>query len=257
MHAFTRCLTTMRLLLVNPNITAAVTATMLDEARRSAASGTEIVAATARFGVSYVENRIEAAIASHAVIEALAEHGADCDAAIVAAFGDPGLWAAKELLEFPVVGISEAAFFSAHLLGARYSIICLTKRLGVWYRECAREHGVDRRLASVRALDVAPTDISKAKEEMREHLLDQCLRAVEDDAAEVIVLGGGPIAGLARELRDRLPVPIVDGVSCAVRMAEGLAQLAPRKATRGSFARPPAKPAIGLSRELLRMITRS
>ena len=246
----------MRVLLVNPNITAAVTDTMVEEARRSAAPGTDIVAVTARFGVSYVENRIEAAIASHAVVEALAERAEGCDAAIVAAFGDPGVWAAKELMAFPVVGISEAAFFTALMLGGRYSIVCLTERLAVWYRECAHEHGLARRLASVRALDVAPSDIARAKEELREHLFVQCLRAVEDDAAEVIVLGGGPIAGLARELRDRLPVPIVDGVSCAVRMAEGLVQLAPRKATRGSFARPSAKPAIGLTEDLLRAITR-
>ena len=246
----------MKLLLINPNITAAVTNTMLAEARRSASSGTEIIAATARFGVTYVENRIEAAIASHAVLEALAAHARGCDAAIVAAFGDPGLWAAKELMEFPVVGISEAAFLTAHLLGGRYSIVCLSERLGVWYRECAREHGLDSRLGSVRALAVAPSDIAKAKEEMRERLIEQCLHAINEDAAEVIVLGGGPIAGLAREIADRLSVPIVDGVSCAVQIAEGIVRLGPRKAARGSFARPPGKPAVGLAPELLHSITR-
>ena len=246
----------MRLLLLNPNITAAVTDTMLAEARRSASPGTEIIAATARFGVTYVENRIEAAIASHAVLEALAEHAASCDAAIIAAFGDPGLWAAKELMDFPVVGISEAAFLTAHLLGGRYSIVCLSERLGVWYRECAREHGLDARLGSVRALAIAPSDIAKAKEEMRERLIEQASRAIEDDGAEVIVLGGGPIAGLAREVADRLPVPIVDGVRCAVQMAEGILRLEPRKAARGSFKRPPGKPAVGLAPALLRVITR-
>ena len=246
----------MKLLLINPNITAAVTDTMLAEARRSASPGTEIIAATARFGVTYVENRIEAAIASHAVLEALAEHASGCDAAIVAAFGDPGLWAAKELMEFPVVGLSEAAILTAYLLGGRCSIVCLSERLAVWYRECAREHGLDARLGSVRALAVAPSDIARAKEEMREQLVEQCLRAAAEDAAEVIVLGGGPIAGLAREIADRLPVPIVEGVSCAVRMAEGIVRLGPRKAGRGSFARPPGKPAVGLAPGLLQSITR-
>ena len=246
----------MRLLLINPNITTAVTDTMLAEARRSASPGTQMIAVTARFGVSYVENRAEAAIASHAVLEALAAHAAGCDAAIVAAFGDPALHAAKELMEIPVVGVSEAAFLTAHMLGGRYSIVCLTQRLGVWYRECAREQGLDHRLRSVRALAVGPSDIAKAKEELREQLFEQCMRAAQDDGAEVIVLGGGPIAGLARELAERLPVPIVDGVSCAVRMAEALVQLAPRKAMRGSYARPAGKPAAGLTEPLLRTITR-
>lgn len=245
----------MRILLLNPNITEAVTSIMLEEARRSASPGTEILPATARFGVRYVENRFEAAIASHAVVEALAEHAHGCDAAIIGAFGDPGLWAAKELSDIPVLGIAEAAFLTAYLLGRRYSIVCLTARLRTWYMESAAEHGLDARLVSARALKAAPSDITKAKEEMRELLLEQCLRAVADDGAEVLVLGGGPIAGLAREIAQQLPVPIVDGVSCAVRMAEGLVRLKPAKATRGSFARAAAKPARGLAPALTRMIT--
>jgi Asp/Glu/hydantoin racemase len=245
----------MKLLLLNPNITEAVTNTMLEEARRSASPGTEIVAATARFGVQYVENRIEAAIASHAVVEALADHADGIDAAIIAAFGDPGLWAGKELMSVPVIGISEAAFLTAYTLGKRYSVVCLTERLRTWYIESAYEHGLAARLASVRACDVAPADIARAKDEMRGRLFDQCLAAVEEDRAEVLIVGGGPIAGLARELADRLPVPILDGVSCAVRMAEALVGLAPRKAVRGSLARPGAKPSRGLAPELTRMLS--
>lgn len=244
----------MRLLLINPNITEAVTETMLAEARRSAAPTTEIVPATARFGTRYVENRIEACVAAHAVLEVLADRAPGCDAVIIAAFGDPGVFAAKEMLDVPVVGISEAAFLTAYTLGKRYSIVCLTRRLRTWYMECAVEHGLHGRMASARALDVAPTDITRAKEEMRELLVAQCLRAVDEDDAEVIILGGGPIAGLAREVADRIPVPIIDGVSCAVRLAEALVGLAPHAPRRGSFARPAHKPAQGLSTNLQRYI---
>src|SRR5215813_8543048 len=77
-----------KLLLINPNISEDVTAIMAAEARRSASPGTEIAVATARFGALYIENRIEASIGSHAVLDALAEHGAGADAAIISAFGD-------------------------------------------------------------------------------------------------------------------------------------------------------------------------
>jgi Asp/Glu/hydantoin racemase len=87
-----------RILIVNPNVTEAITATMVEEARRTAAPDTEMVPATARFGTLYIENRVESAIAGHAVLETLAEHAPGCDAAIVAAFGDPGVFAAKEML---------------------------------------------------------------------------------------------------------------------------------------------------------------
>jgi Asp/Glu/hydantoin racemase len=247
----------MKLLLINPNISEDVTKVMAEEARRSASPGTEIVARTARFGVLYIENRAEAAIAAHAVLDAIAEHGPGADGVIVSAFGDPGLKAARELFDLPIVGLAESAFLMAWTLGHRYSIVAMTPRLGAWFRESAREHGLDGRLASVRALAEGPTDIAKAKEQLREKLVAECLRAVEDDGAEVVILGGGPIAGLAHECADRIPVPALDGVSCAVRLAEALVGLKPRAPQRGSFARPTAKPNRGLSLSLGSIIDRT
>jgi Asp/Glu/hydantoin racemase len=243
-----------RLLLINPNITESITDVMLEEARRVAAEGTRVDAVTARFGTLYIENRAEAAIASHAVLDALAEHGAGCDAVIVSAFGDPGVAAAKELAEVPVVGISEAALLSAWLLGRRFSVVCMTPRLRTWYAECVAELGLAGRLAAVRALDVPVRDVTRAKHELAEPLAELCLRTVEEDEAEVVILGGGPIAGLAHELAERIPVPLLDGVACAVPLAEMTVRLGIRAATRGSFARPRAKPARGLSPALARVI---
>jgi allantoin racemase len=245
----------MNLLLINPNITEAMTDSMAAEARRFASPGTAITAVTAAFGTQYVENRAEAAIASHAVLDALAKHAAGCDAAIVCAFGDPGLAAAREFADIPIVGIEESAILAAWMLGLRHSIICLTPRLRTWYIECAQDHGLAGRLASVRALDVPIADITRATDQFRDVLLRTCLDAIEQDDAEVIIFGGGPIAGLARELRDDIPVPTLDGVSCAVRMAEALVGLHPRPPSRGSFARPPGKPAKGLTPELMKRLT--
>ena len=246
----------MKLLLINPNITDRVTEIMLEEALRSAAPGTQVSAVSAPFGTQYVEHRAEAAIAAHAVLDAVATHGQACDAVIVAAFGDPGVEAVRELFDMPVVGISEAAFHMAWLLGRRYSVVCLTPRLRTWYIECAREVGLDGRLASVRALPRLDADITAAKDAARDALLDQCRRAIEEDQAEVLIVGGGPLAGLAREIAHLLPVPVIDGVSCAVRLAEALVGLRPAAPSAGSFARPAAKPARGLGPDLLARITR-
>jgi Asp/Glu/hydantoin racemase len=248
---------TRKILLINPNITEAVTDLMTVEARLSARENTEIHPATAAFGAEYIENRGEAAIAGHAVLDVLAEKASGYDAAIVAAFGDPGLAAAKEMMEIPVVGIAESAFLTAHALGRRYSILSVTKRLGIWFRECAEEHGLAGRLAAVRALDVPVTNIANARAETGRLLVDLCHETIEEDGAEVVIMGGGPIAGLAREVAGEIPVPVLDGVSCAVRLAEMLIDLAPAKATKGSFARPPAKPTRGLSPALTRYIERS
>src|SRR6185437_5668974 len=192
----------MRLLLINPNITAAMIESMAAEARRYASAGTGIIAVTAAFGTQYVENRAEAAIAGHAVLDALAKHAEGCDAAIVSAFGDPGLAAAREFADIPIVGIEESAILTAWMLGRRYSIVCLTPRLRRWYIECAEEHGLAGRLASVRALDAPIADIMRAKDQFRGRVVAECMQAIEQDEAQVIIFGGGPIARLARETAD-------------------------------------------------------
>jgi allantoin racemase len=244
----------MKLLLINPNVTEEMTASMATEARLFASPGTEITAVTASFGTQYVENRAEAAIAGHAVLDALADHMSGHDAAIISAFGDPGLAAAREFADIPILGLTESALLTAWTLGRRFAIVCLTPRLGRWYRECAEEHGLATRLVSVRALNVPIPDITRAKDQFRDRLLEECGRAIEEDEAEVIIFGGGPIAGLARELAPQIPVPTLDGVSCAVRLAEALVGLHPRPPSRGSFARPPPKQAEGLSAALMRRI---
>jgi Asp/Glu/hydantoin racemase len=245
----------MRILFINPNITPSITELMVAEGRRYAAADTELVPVTAAFGTLYVENRVEAAIAAHAVLDVCAAHSDGCDAVIISAFGDPGLYAAKELLDLPVVGVSEAAFLAAYMLGNRYAIVCLTPRLKTWYVETAHAHGLDGKLVTARAIPGPVPDITRAKDDLKEKLLEECLTAVTKDDAEVIIIGGGPVAGIAREIRDGIPVPLIDGVSAAVKFAEAIVGLGPRPPRKGSFARPAPKPAQGLSPALMRRIT--
>lgn len=242
----------MKLLLVNPNVTEAVTEVMAAEARRSATPGTEIVAATAPYGAQYIETRVEAAIAAHALLDVLAERAAGHDAVIVSAFGDPGLAAAKEMLDVPVTGLSEAALHVAWTLGRRVVVVCLTPRLRDWYGESAEAAGMAGRLVNLRVVGAPVRNIATVVEDLRGPLRDECLRAVAEDRAEVVILGGGPTAGLARLLRDEIPVPLLDGVTCAVQLAEALVRIGPRPPERGGFARPGPKPTKGLSPSLAR-----
>lgn len=236
----------MKLLLINPNISESVSALIGEEARRSASPGTDIEVRTAPFGVAYIETRTEALIGAYAVAQLAAEHASQVDGVIVAAFGDPGLPALRELIPIPMVGLSEAAFATASLLGQRFSIIAISSRITAWYRETVERCGLLSRLASIRGLDEALADIGSVQTDKAQQLLALCRKAVQEDGADVLVIAGAPLAGLARQIRDQLPVPAVDGVSCAVTQAEGLVRLGSRAATTGSFAPPPLKPNRGL-----------
>jgi Asp/Glu/hydantoin racemase len=77
---------------------------------------------------------------------------------------------------------------------------------------------------------------------------------VKEDGAEVIILAGAPLAGLARSLAGQMPVPVVDGVSSAVLHAETLVALQPGRARAGSFAPLPYKPNRGLPEAIERLL---
>ena len=244
----------MRLLLVNPNISDSVSDLIRAEAQRSASPGTEIEVLTAPFGVAYIETRFEALVGAYAAAQVAAENVDRFDAVVVAAFGDPGLTGLRELLPVPVTGMTEAALASAHLLGHRISIIAISQRIQAWYREVVDSYGFGSRLASIRALDRPISAIGGVQQEHAQALKDLAERAVAEDGAEVIVLAGAPLAGLARSLHGQLPVPVVDGVSSAVRHAETLVALKPGRARRGSFAAPPSKPHRGLPDAIARLL---
>lgn len=245
-----------RLLLINPNISDSVSDLIRAEAQRSASAGTEVEVLTAPFGVAYIETRFEALIGAYATAQLAAEHHERFDAVIVAAFGDPGLAGLREALPCPVTGLTEAALASACLLGHRFSIVAISQRIRAWYRETVEACGLASRLASIRGLDEPLADIGSVQADQGDRLVALAERCVADDGAEVIVLAGAPLAGLARSLRGRLPVPAVDGVSSAVRHAESLIALQPGRAARGSFAPPPAKPHRGLPAAIARLLDR-
>jgi len=185
----------------------------------------------------------------------LAEHVGKCDAAVIAAFGDPGLGGARELMDVPVVGLAEAAMHTACQLGRRFAIVSFAQALGPWYRECVAYNGLDQRLAGIRLLDGAFADIADVQEEKEALLVDLACRAVREDGADVVVLAGAPLAGLASAVADRVPVPVVDGVGAAVKQAEALVALQPRKATAGTFRKPGGKPSEGLTPALARWLS--
>ena len=250
----------MKLLVINPNISEDVTALIESEALRSASPDTELVVRTAGHGVEYIETRFESLIAAGAVAEIIAEYtagGAEgtsaedrIDGIVVAAFGDPGMPALKELADVPVIGITEAALCAAALQGHRFSIIAISDRIRPWYRDCVEHFGLGGRLASIRSINESLNGIGSVQQDFKETLLALSRQAVAEDGADVVILAGAPLAGLARELRGQIPVPVVDGISAGIRMAEAVVDLQSGLHRAGAFAPPPVKDRKGLSGNL-------
>lgn len=246
----------MKLLIINPNISHDVTRLIEAEATRSIRADTELTLTTAPFGVAYIETRAEALIGGYAAMQIAAEHHRDHDAVVVAAFGDPGLTALREVLPIPVVGLTEAALHTACQLGGRFSVIAISQRIQAWYRDCIASYGLESRLASIRALDEPLAHIGRVQEDQGDRLVELGRSAVEKDGADVLILAGAPLAGLARSVTARLSVPALDGVTCALAQAQALVDLGATPPVAGSFAPPPNKPCRGLNDDLAQLVGR-
>ncbi len=229
----------MKIAVINPNSTAAMTAAIGDCARRVAALGTTIVASNPTNGPPALEGWCDEALAVPGMLaELTASERAGCDAYVIACFGDPGLFAARELVRGPVLGIAEAAMHAASLIAPGFSVVTTLARTRGMAWHLAERYGMRRFCRSVRATDIPVLALGEPGSEALRLIIDQCRRAIAEDGAEAIVLGCAGMAQLADDISAHVGVPVVEGVAAAVKFAEGLVSLGLATAKHGEFAAP-------------------
>lgn len=222
----------MRLLLANANTTDAVTERVVREAIRCARPGTEISGVTARFGAGIVSTEAENTIAAHAALDLLATHHPGHDAAILAISFDSGLEAARQVLPIPVIGMTEAALHTACLLGRCFGLITFGTVSRSLYLDLVERCGLSRRLAAIESIDIESAAAYLEPAAMDTRVEDAATRLVKHEAVEVVVICGAATAGMAHRLQPRMPMPLIDGIACAVGQAELLVGLRPARKTR-------------------------
>jgi allantoin racemase len=238
-----------KLLIVNPNTSSAMTAAIAAAAREAAAAGTEIVATQPSFGPLSIEGHFDEAIAAAGVAEQV-RLSADHDGVVIACFGDPGLDAAREATSAPVIGIAEAAFHAASLLATGFSVVTTMTRTCVMAERLVLRYGFERHCRGVHGTDIPVLDLEGGGADMLAQIESAARRALERDRSGAIVLGCAGMATLCRELQQRLQVPVIDGVAVAVKFAESLVALGLRTAKFGDYAAPLPKRYTGWAEPL-------
>ncbi|MEY3299878.1 MAG: hypothetical protein RLZZ597_3138 [Cyanobacteriota bacterium] len=223
-----------KLLLVNSNSTTAVTDRMVSIARTVAAPDTLIIGATAP-GPTVIRSHLDFAEAALATVQTLKHHSPDFDGGIIGCFGDPGLRAARAEISVPIVGLAEAAMLMAHTLGGRYSIVTFGSHNAVTIADLARLYGLHTRLASVRIADISHGAVLANPEAAVEACIAAGQQAISQDKADVVILGGGPVAGLAPRIASVLGVPVLDSITCATKLVESLVACNYRTTRRGLY----------------------
>jgi allantoin racemase len=236
----------MRILLANPNTTQAVTDTIAAAARAVASPGTEIVPATARFGPRIIGTRAELAIAEHGALDVLARESTGCDAAIVGASVDSALRAAREMFAFPVLGLTESALHVACLAGGRFGAVTLSHRSTYPLREMVEGYGLMARCGGIRAADASPHDLLAAPDRVADLIVAEARILIEQSMVDVIALIGAVMAQMVPRVQPHLPVPVVEGVSAAVALAEAMVRLRLPKARAGGYAALPKRELVGI-----------
>jgi allantoin racemase len=231
----------MRIKLINPNTTEAMTLSMAEAARDVAAPGTMIDAVTSLSGPVSIEGHYDEAISVIGLIDAM-RADPDADAYIIACFGDPGLLAARELTRAPVLGIAEAAMHAATFISTSFSVVTTLDRTRIIAEALVRDYGMQAACRRVRATDLPVLDLECPDDRVNEIIFAECLRALDQDRCGAIVLGCAGMAGLVDYLRTRLPVPVIDGVTAAVKFAEALVGAGLSTSKHGDLAFPLAKP---------------
>ncbi|MGB9097395.1 allantoin racemase [Erwinia sp.] len=211
---------------INPNTSQAMTETIGAAARAVAAPGTEILAVCPSQGVPSIEGHFDEAIAAIGVLEQIkAGREQGVSGHVIACFGDPGLLAARELAQGPVIGIAEAAMHMATMVATRFSIVTTLPRTVIIARHLLQQYGFEQHCAALHAIDLPVLALEDGTGLAQEKVREGCIQAKRLDGSGAIVLGCGGMATLARELTLELGIPVIDGVGAAVKMVESLVAL--------------------------------
>jgi allantoin racemase len=217
-----------RILIINPNTTAGITALLKSHSESAAGMGFHIEAVTARFGAPYISCEVSYAVAGHAVLDAWASATNEEDAVLIGCFGDPGLLALQDASAVPVTGLAEASFIEAAKHG-RFAIVTGGERWEPILERLASTLGYSAMLAGITT--VAPSGAQLASDPVGAQLLltQACQQAARDFGANAVILGGAGLAGMAARVQAQVSVPVIDSVVAGIRHAMQLAQAPKQK----------------------------
>lgn len=243
----------MKIKVINPNTTWSMTHTIEQAACAAAGADVEVIAVSPGMGPVSIESHSDEALAAVGVMDEVRKGELEgCDGYVLACFGDPGLHAAQELAQGPVIGIAQAAFHVATLVGRSFAIVTTLGRTLGRARDLVEEYGFSKQCVAYRACEVPVLGLDEHPDAAYDALLAECRATLECCDADSIVLGCAGMAGMCERLENELRVPVIDGVAAATALVEALVRIGAHTSKRREFAAPPAKEVVGLLSEFTR-----
>ncbi len=207
----------MKILILNPNSSIEMTADIQRNAAAYANGAFEVKTLLTQGAPEFIDYYLDQALCAPGMIKNVYDNEAEYDAFIVACHCDPNIDLIKEITNKPVVGIGEASMKMASMLGHSFSVVSTGLHSVPNKEAVVRKYHLEGCLASVRA---PKSEGCCGSDEAL--FMEAAKLAIEEDMAEVIVLGCAGMSGLDKKMSKALGVPVLDGVVCALIIAEGL-----------------------------------
>jgi len=214
-----------RILIINPIVDGVLMDEDRDYFQQIAFAGTEIEVVSIKKGPKSIETFYDAQYAGPEILRVIKDKSTEFDAFVINCFADPALDAAREVTNKVVVGPGEAAMSLALHLGATFAVISVLPNTSYWVRIQARKLGVESRLAKAIGINTPVLELYKNLDQVINQIVDAAQQAVTSCEAEVIILGCTGMVQLAKMVRERLKVPVIEPAAAALKMAELLVDL--------------------------------
>lgn len=232
------------LLVVNPNTSLEMTEQIKKTIQKISYKEHEVIYKNPDIGPESLESFYEYSLATVGVLRVIAEEKGKYDGILLACFGDPGLYAIKEVAGVPVVGIAEASFSTALLLGQSFSMLVALKKAVPMMENMVLNYGLSKRLASVEPLGTPVLDLEKGGQQTIEKMLNAGKKAIAQ-GAEVLILGCAGMTGFSNVLEKELSVAVIDPIATGYKVLESLVELNLNVSRYGIYAPPGPKKILG------------
>ena len=239
-----------RLLLINPNTTQSMTDNMVKASRGFLAPDSEIIAETSTYGPPSIEGYYDEVFSVPPMLEKIQQYNGTVEGVIVGCFDDTGVDAARVISDAPVIGICQAACQYATILASSFTIVTTLERSVAALHKRVLDYGYSRHCNNIRASDIPVLALEACDDEAMAQLHREFEQAIEVDRSEAIILGCAGMVDLQQQLQDYYGVPVIEGVTAATMIMDGLARL-PLNTSRASAYASPVKKVITTTRNYL------
>jgi len=232
----------MKILVINPNSSVEMTQSIRETLEQIRRPDTSVEVVCLENAPSAIESATDGAMSVPALLDKVRWANQEkFDAVIIACFSDPGLEPAREVSDTLVLGIQQTTLAAASMLGHKYSILTpLSVRIPSKEQDI-RRFRMESACASIRALDLSVAQTEADPGLTKRRVKDVARAAIEQDGAEVVILGCAGMVGYAEELEKNLGIIVLDPTTVAFKMAEALVDSGIRHSKRALFATPPVR----------------